>query len=268
MSRFSEIRKDFVYFGDISNAFLDPDHDAIADASSRRVTLRALRALRRDQFTRQRYNSLPGKTSYKEFLADTLAGPASILGLSKPLIQSVAPDMREYWNIATPYGEGLRNRMTVHLKRALKRGGRVMVIAHSLGSIIAYDTLWELSRLAEFRDGFADRNIDLFVTTGSPLGDSTVRRELRGHKRRGVLRYPANIGRWVNIAAHDDYVAHDQGLNNDFHAMIALGLTRSIVDKRIYNLSVRKGRSNPHHSAGYLISPTMATLVAKWLGEN
>ena len=40
---------------------------------------------------------------------------------------------------------------------------------------------------------------------------------------------------------------------------------QSIKDKRIYNLAVRDGESNPHHSVGYLIHPAMADALAAWL---
>jgi len=265
LPRFRAIKREFVYYGDISNDFLDPAHDTAADAATRRETAAALKAWAANQFTKANYNRLPGKTAVKEFLADAFGGIAAAIGISQPLIHVVAPDMREYWNHESDYGSRLRYRAMGPMKRALGRDGRVLVIAHSLGSIIAYDTLWKFSRTAEYRDDYGDKVVDLLVTIGSPLGDSTVRGELRGSSQRGPRRYPANIHRWINLAAEDDFISHDQRLRDDYAEMYDFGLVRSIRDERIYNLSVRKGKSNPHHSGGYLIHPKMANVVATWL---
>jgi hypothetical protein len=265
LPRFRATKREFVYYGDISNDFLDPGHDTAADAASRRVTQRALKAWKADQFTRANYNRLPGKTSMKEFLADTFGGIAAALRISQPLIHLVAPDMREYWNRESDYGSRLRYRAMGPMKRALGRDGRVLVIAHSLGSIIAYDTLWKFSRTAEYRDGFEDKSVDLLITIGSPLGDETVKGRLRGSSQRGPRRYPGNVRRWINIAAEDDFISHDQRLRNDYAEMAEFGLTPPVRDERVYNLSVRNDASNPHHSSGYLIHPKMATIVASWL---
>ena len=80
---------------------------------------------------------------------------------------------------------------------------------------------------------------------------------MRGRSQRGERRYPGNVRRWVNIAAEDDYISHDQTVENDFAEMVELKLTQ-IEDVRMFNLAVRGGTSNPHHSCGYLISPELA----------
>jgi hypothetical protein len=100
---------------------------------------------------------------------------------------------------------------------------------------------------------------------GSPLGDENVKKQLKGAGLDSDRRFPTNIGRWVNVAAQDDYIAHDESIDNDFKKMIKRGLVRSITDKEIYNLAVREGQSNPHHSIGYLITPTLSKIVNDWL---
>jgi len=47
--------------------------------------------------------------------------------------------------------------------------------------------------------------------------------------------------------------------------MKELCYVKSITDKRVYNLSVRNGKSNPHHGVGYLIHPTVVDAIAGWL---
>jgi hypothetical protein len=68
-----------------------------------------------------------------------------------------------------------------------------VVIGHSLGSVVAYETL---------RNRPADPPLPLLVTLGSPLGLSAINRRLSN-----PLGYPDGLVRWVNIAADDDVVA-------------------------------------------------------------
>lgn len=90
-------------------------------------------------------------------------------------------------------------------------------------------------------------------------------RNLKGSNARRARRYPSNIKRWINIAAEDDFIAHDESVRDDFQAMIGFALIDSIEDQRIYNLAVRDRKSNPHHAAGYLIHPNVADTLADWL---
>jgi hypothetical protein len=105
-----------------------------------------------------------------------------------------------------------------------------------------------------------------WITLGCPLGNPTVRKNLKGHRASGARRHPANIREWVNVAAVGDYVAHDRTVRGDYAGMLERGLIESIEDHRIYNLAVRHGKSNPHHGVGYLIHPTVIEAIADWLG--
>ncbi len=71
--------------------------------------------------------------------------------------------------------------------------------------------------------------------------------------------------RWENVAAEDDYISHDQRVKNDFKEMLRLKLVDRLRDHRVYNLSVRQRKSNPHSSVGYLVNPKVAGLVADWV---
>jgi hypothetical protein len=67
------------------------------------------------------------------------------------------------------------------------------------------------------------------------------------------------------VAAVGDYISHDRTVRDDYRAMLEHGLIESIEDRRIYNLAVRYGKSNPHHGVGYLIHPTVIALIGDWL---
>lgn len=260
---FDRARKEFIYYGDISNEFLgSPDFD---DTASRWETLEDLKKYGRNDFTKAKYKRLPGKSAWKETFADVSAGLFSAIRLSEHFVSCVAPDMREYWNPDTQYGSEVRYPMIAPLKHAMRRNDEILVISHSLGTMISYDTFWKFCRYGEYRPNYTEKKIHLWITLGSPLADETVKRYLKGARASGYWRYPSNIVRWVNVAAEDDYISHDGKVANDYAEMKKLGLIGSITDKRVYNLAVRDGKSNPHHGAGYLIHPYVAAVVAEWL---
>lgn len=154
-----------------------------------------------------------------------------------------------------------------HVRRMLKipllaaAGGKhpVLLIGHSMGSIIAYDTLWELSH--NHGNPVA---IDLFLTMGSPLGQRFMQRRISGHDKRGVDRYPRNIRRWKNLTAVGDLTAIDPWLANDFGEMLELGMVESIDDEEIFNYFHLDGELNVHAEYGYLANEKTALTIAAW----
>jgi hypothetical protein len=69
-----------------------------------------------------------------------------------------------------------------------------VVIAHSLGSVVAYETLWERPELS----------VDLLVTLGSPLALPKV---VLPRLEPGERGRPPGVRRWVNLADPGDLVA-------------------------------------------------------------
>jgi hypothetical protein len=267
--KFDQAIKQFVYFGDISNEFLRSKgsaYDEKKDVASRRETLEALKLYSKHQFNKRTYNNLPGKDAFKEFLADAGSVLTSPIGLSEFLITTVAEDLREYWNFDSEFGSLVRGRMSDPLKQAMNRDDEILVVSHSLGTMVAYDTFWKFSHTSEYRRRYSSKRIDLWLTLGSPLPDTTVKRNLKGARAAGLRRYPHNVKRWINVAAEDDYISHDSTVANDFRKMRNLKPATRIVDRKIYNLAVRRGKSNPHHGCGYLVHPAVVACVADWLG--
>ncbi|MEZ5540676.1 MAG: hypothetical protein R3F42_01380 [Pseudomonadota bacterium] len=147
------------------------------------------------------------------------------------------------------------------LRAAVARGDRVLLIGHSMGSVIAYDALWELDHL----EGLPPC-VDCFLTIGSPLGMRYVQRRLIGLGQAQPRIYPGNIRRWVNIAARGDLVALDPTLADDFSEMVRDGAVASITDmtRDVYN-HYRDGHGlNVHKSYGYLVNPHLARVVTQW----
>lgn len=266
---FAAVDKRIAYYGDLSNTFLKTHgeiYDELLDIGDRRNALQRLKTIdKRKNFSVGRYDRLPGKTAIAEFTAG-IAGPIlETLGLSKKVIEKIAVDLGEYWNEDSDFSSQVRARVRNEICAAMEQSSRLMLISHGTGCIVAYDVLWQISHDPEYREQFEQRKIDLWLTLGAPLGDSAVRKRLKGAELSTKEQYPSNIVSWHNVSAEDDYMSHDNTVADDFKGMLAYKLVSSIRDYRIYNLAVHYGKSNPHSSVGYLIHPRVAQIIAEWL---
>ena len=145
----------------------------------------------------------------------------------------------------------LMDELTVTLEPV--NGQHVMLIAHSMGSIIAYDVLRNL--------GHRDRTFPVhhFVTIGSPLGLQHVKSHLDSEwSKVGMpLRTPTVVReRWVNYADPKDPVAIDPHLRDEFGPNDA-GVW--VEDATIINDYVSPtGKKSSHKSYGYLRTPELS----------
>lgn len=131
-------------------------------------------------------------------------------------------------------------------------GSRLIVIGHSLGSVIAYDTLWHLSRSAQLR-------VDRFITIGSPLGTRFVTKRLAGASEAAEQKYPRNIRHWTNIAARGELTALYPRLRDAYGEMLELGLLEGFDEHiDVYNHFVGAQGLNVHCEYGYAIQPEFA----------
>ena len=259
-----EARISMVYYADLSAEWLSRvgKRPRENDFEMRRETLDGLMQLSRRQFGPSHYNQLRGAAPILESLADALDYPLSYLRLGEGLFEVYAPEIREYW-ADVHFGGDVRLRLTDTLRKAMKREGPICLVGHSLGTLVCYDVLWKLSHYSEYRRETWNRRVDLLVTLGAPLANETIRKHLKGADVPVEFRYPTNLRRWVNIAAEDDIIAHDQTVRNDFRPMERTGCR--IVDHRVYNPAIRKGKPNPHEGTGYLIHPKFVQTLGKWL---
>lgn len=86
--------------------------------------------------------------------------------------------------------------------RAAAEGRRVIVVAHSMGGLVAYRALHAPTTDATGRaNGAGPSRIDMFVTLGTPLTVPLVREITLGS---GAITRPARVVSWVNVRDPDD----------------------------------------------------------------
>lgn len=181
--------------------------------------------------------------------------------VSDPKVRDIIAETDRYFDKTEGIGRAVREKLKAPLRRWLGEGRPVMVIGHSLGSVIAWDALWELTHEDKLTGKLE------FVTMGSPLGIRYVQARLCGHNREGADRFPHLIDNWHNIAAIGDLISLDPRLSRDFKPMRELGLVEEITDyfQGIYtHYRDAEVGLNPHRSYGYLIHPVVAARVAAW----
>jgi hypothetical protein len=103
------------------------------------------------------------------------------------------------------------------------------VLAHSLGTVVAYEALHRL-----------EQPLPLLVTFGSPLG---LRSIIRQRLRPQPLRTPAHVKRWVNVADRDDFIVATLRLRTLFPDNDAVLERTRLVKNR---------NSRPHAAVEYL----------------
>ncbi|WP_257386510.1 hypothetical protein [Tahibacter caeni] len=113
-----------------------------------------------------------------------------------------------------------------------------VVVSHSLGTVVAYKMLKEMQSHERW-------NVPLFVTLGSPLAISAIRRRLQ------PLRHPDYVGRWFNAMDPRDVVA-----------LYPLDQANFPIDPAIENKTdVDNFTDNRHGIAGYLEDPVVAQRI-------
>ncbi len=163
------------------------------------------------------------------------------------VLEGKLPDLDRYYQ-----QQDIRTELRRRLKETLQqnRSDRTMVIAHSMGSIIAYDVLREIGREdPNYRVGH-------FVTIGSPLGLPHVKFKIR--EENPLVRTPSVVEQWTNFADRRDPVAFDVYLSNDYEPN-----DRGV---RVHDdLVINDYGGINHKSYGYLRAPEVTDVIRKFL---
>jgi pimeloyl-ACP methyl ester carboxylesterase len=189
------------------------------------------------------------------------AFPGLIDFVANPDMKTTLVDIQRYFRNEQAVAERIRTLVADCLLDIWREGHEILLIGHSLGSVIAYDVLWDLSRRRN-----SDLRIDLFMTIGSPLGLNFVRHRLLSAHEHGARRFPSNIRRWENLSAIGEMTALDRVFANDYAPMLKHGLLESINDHTHLTTYFRGEEGlNVHKCYGYMINEQVGAVVADWL---
>lgn len=154
-------------------------------------------------------------------------------------------------------GALIRERLALKLRA--HRKDNIMLIGHSMGSIIAFDVLTFL---------VPDIKINTFITIGSPLGLPVVISKIAAEHRKkaGLLqavRTPQGItNKWYNFSDILDKVAFNYRISEQFpeneHGVRPVDLL--VTNKYVFN-----GERNPHKSFGYLRTPEFSQVLNEFI---
>jgi hypothetical protein len=149
----------------------------------------------------------------------------------------------------------LLNQAFVYLKRdwaakivddivapAFEGPGPFVVVSHSLGTIVTYKLLRDFAKSGQARD------VQLYVTMGSPLAIRTVQSSLGKPRHR-----PPGVVRWLNARELDDFVT------------LGVGLTEETFAPKIENIEVTIDGADAHSIKGYLADHRIGTDVLRAL---
>ncbi|MBN1531092.1 MAG: hypothetical protein JXA20_00375 [Spirochaetes bacterium] len=155
--------------------------------------------------------------------------------------------------------EAIRDRLARALKR--HRHKKIMLIAHSMGTIIAYDVLTRTVPKVP---------VHTMITIGSPLGLPIVIRQIQQEQgktpsAKEQVPTPENVtARWFNFSDLGDPVAINYSLADDFGKN-----SRGIgpEDTVIFNNYEKNGKRDAHNSYGYCRAPEVARAVRNFLRD-
>ena len=157
-------------------------------------------------------------------------------GMSQAAIEVFTRDVYLYTQRLT-----VRDAIDAIVADALEDNKACVVVAHSLGSVVAYNVL---------RNKRGGLPVPLLVTLGSPLGLKAIRRQFV------PLRHPAVVERWLNAFDPRDVVALNPLDAQNFR-----------IDPLVENhTAVDNHTSNRHGIAGYLDDPLVANRLLGVLG--
>ena len=182
--------------------------------------------------------------------------------VSNAVMHKYFKELESYYGLSE-VNQKLKQKTRQRLLNTLKKYqyDDVMLISHSMGSIIAYDVLqFELKK----------QSIHTFVTLGSPLGLPFMRAkiaiEMKSFNKETKINTPDNIlNAWYNFADLEDKVALNFDLKNNFPPN-----NRGIqpIDFEINNDYEINGKKNAHKIYGYLRSKEFILQLDSFLAEK
>ena len=178
-------------------------------------------------------------------------------GVTDKILSRYFQDLNLYYSGGPEVRQAIQNRLLKVLES--HKDNEILLICHSMGSIIAYDVLTGAGK---------DYRIQTLVTIGSPLGLPVVVGRIFAAQKQAdpetaLPRAPENVlNSWFNLSDTEDNVALDHTLYDDYAANSS-GVRAQDID--VYNDYKMNGLRNPHKCYGYLRTPELADIINTFL---
>ena len=215
--------------------------------------------------TRQKIQSILDEAADNIFLNDDYS--LNFKGLTDNLLRKYFSDLHIYYSINGASIEGnvfrtkdlIRNKTAEILKKY--KNYDIFLIAHSMGSIIAFDVLKFL---------LTDIKINTFATIGSPLGLPVVLGKIAAenkiYSKDISMKAPDPVKyHWYNFSDPLDKIAFDFRLSDDFHSNSSNIKPEDFVVSNNYETG---GIRNPHKSFGYLRTPQFSKVIYNFITDE
>ncbi len=154
--------------------------------------------------------------------------------LDRVLLAQIFTDVAGYLDDART-----RDRVLTTVMDALPPSGRLILVSHSLGTVVAMDLLTRMP---------AELEVELFVTAGSPLGLDAVHSKLLS----GGPTRPDRAGHWLNVWYPGDPISIGCPLRTSWSG-------------QVQELAVDNPRDRAHDIAEYLSHPAAARVIGEHL---
>nr|WP_237534628.1 serine protease [Streptomyces sp. SID3343] len=168
-------------------------------------------------------------------MREPLGWLAAHTGVDRAVVAAAFKDVAAYLD-----EDATRDAVLDRVLETMPGSGAVVVVAHSLGTVVAMDLLTRIAPAA---------SVAGLVTVGSPLGMDTVYSRLRF----GGPRLPTIAGPWVNAWCPTDAIAIGCPLADDWSGLAA-------------EVSVANPRDRSHDIGEYLSHPEVAGAIGRLLG--
>jgi len=181
--------------------------------------------------------------------------------ITQSILHRYFKDLGEYYSdngeSSSEIVNNIQDLLRARVARELRRyqDSEILLIAHSMGSILAYDVLTQVTPEIE---------IDTFITMGSPLGLPVIMSRILAEQEKMEKQFskpssPDNIKEhWFNLSDLEDLVAINYNLADDY-APNSHGI--SALDMIVHNNYQNNGKRNPHKVYGYLRTPECAKAI-------
>ncbi|MFY0624717.1 MAG: hypothetical protein JXR07_00365 [Reichenbachiella sp.] len=158
-----------------------------------------------------------------------------------------------------PFKQKIRQRLKYLLRKY--KDHKILIVSHSMGSLVAYDVLSEVPNQYE---------IEVFISMGSPIGLPVLREKMAKEMKipfeeHTILPTPDNVKNWYNFSDEQDHFAVFDDLSN-YYSPNKNGVAP--IDYIVDNDYKDWVTNNAHKSFGYLRTPELAKIIAEYIGQK